>query len=180
MKISAISSSSLLFACYLLNTSITLAALSILNPHILSLNLTNSASEYPPTNADPPNPYQMRVKNTATTVIFGHYSYPIPPILPFDVAVVAEIAQYEVAGSMVAAKGDAPIAQPTFEWRHETHSRTFIRMQQHSVGTMRWETLSQALHGIMQFGWTFNHFVMFQFTVLDDEGVVATGSLEVD
>lgn len=53
-------------------------------------------------------------------------------------------------------------------------------MQQHSVETMRWETMSQALHGIMQFGWTFNHFVGFQFTVLDNEGVVATGSLEVD
>lgn len=179
MKISAISSSPLLFFCYLLNISLSLAALSIPNPHIVSLNLTNSASGLPPTNADLPNPYQMRVKNTPTTLIFGKYSYPLPPILPFDVAVVVEIAQYEVASSMVSAKGDAPIAQPTFEWRYEMY-RTYIRMQQHSVGTMRWETMSQALHGIMQFGWTFNHFVAFEFTVLDDKGVVATGDLGVD
>lgn len=79
---------------------------------------------------------------------------------------------------MVEARGDGPIAQPTFEWRH---GRTCVRAEQHElgVGGLSWLVLAEALHGVREFGETFGVFGC-QFTVLDDTvGVVGSGSVGV-
>ncbi len=94
-------------------------------------------------------------------------------ISAFTLAGIVEKAQYEVVKSVIAAKGDAEIAQPTFEWRH---GRLYVRMEQERL-EMRWETMAEALHGLMEFGWMFA-FVECEVTVLDDgQGVVGRGSV---
>ncbi len=79
---------------------------------------------------------------------------------------------------MVEARGDGPIAQPTFEWRH---GRTYVRVEQRDLagGGLSWVVLAEALHGVREFGETFGVFGV-RFTVLDDTvGVVGSGSVGV-
>lgn len=74
--------------------------------------------------------------------------------------------------AVVEARGDGPIAQPTFEWRH---GRLYVRME-HQL-ELTWLVMAQALHGILDFGDEYG-FRGCVFTVLDDtKGVVGSGSV---
>lgn len=76
--------------------------------------------------------------------------------------------------AVVEARGDGPIAQPTFEWRH---GRLYLRVE-HGLG-LTWLMMADALHGVVEFGHSYG-FVACQFTVLDDVvGVVGSGSVGV-
>ena len=85
---------------------------------------------------------------------------------------IAEKAQYEIVKSIVEAGGDAPIAQPTFEWRH---GRLYLRVE-HML-ELRWKTMAEVVHGVVEFGYAYGTFEL-EFQVLDQkEGVVGSGSV---
>lgn len=87
---------------------------------------------------------------------------------------IVEKAQYEVVSSVVRARGDGPIAQPTFEWRH---GRVYVRVE-HGL-ELTWLVMAEALHGVVEFGYSYGFFGCV-FTVLDDTaGVVGSGSVGV-
>lgn len=78
--------------------------------------------------------------------------------------------------AVVRARGDGPIAQPTFEWRH---GRLYVRVEQQHRLELSWLVMAEALSGVLEFGYTFGFFGC-EFTVLDDAvGVVGGGSVGV-
>lgn len=145
---------------------LTLAALTIVQPKpptVPGQNITSGLY------GNLPDPYQMRIPGTSTTLILGKFTGPLS-----DAAILALLtkAEYEVVKSVVQARGDGPVAQPTFEWRH---GRLYVRMQ-HQL-ELSWLTMADALYGIVQFGYDYGY-LGCQFTVLDDTaGPVATGSI---
>ena len=120
---------------------------------------------------NPPDPYQLRVPDTSTSLVLGKYT---GPITDSTLLAILAKAEYEVVKSVVQARGDGPIAQPTFEWRH---GRTYVRMQHELV--LSWLTMAEALYGIVQFGYDYGY-LGCEFSVLDDTaGVVASGSVGI-
>ncbi|KAF6236260.1 hypothetical protein HO173_005891 [Letharia columbiana] len=169
MKLSP-SSSPLLSFCYL--HTLTLAALSVVSPHPANAMATLNSTTPPPNPARPPlDPTQLRVHGTTTSLVFGKYT---APVSPFDLVGIVEKAQFEIVQSVVKARGDAPIAQPTFEWRH---GRLYVRVE-HELA-LTWLVMAEALHGLRDFGDEYG-FWGLSFTVLDDTaGIVGSGSVGV-
>lgn len=125
----------------------------------------------------PTDPYQMRIRDTTITLIFGKFG---PPPAPRDQnyyrATLLNIlfrAQAEIVKHVVENRGDGTIPMPNLIWRHARH---YVTINQHL--TLPWSTLSQALVGLVDF---YDRFVemALRMTILDDNlGIL--GEVTVD
>ncbi|KAM0804552.1 hypothetical protein BDR22DRAFT_818180 [Usnea florida] len=171
MKISPRSSPSSTLLTFSALYGLTLAALTIVQPNTPNVSRQNITSGNTTSGlyGNPPDPYQLRVTGTSTSLILGKYT---GPVSDSTLLAILTKAEFEVVKSVVQARGDGPIAQPTFEWRH---GRLYVRME-HQL-ELSWLTMAEALYGIVQFGYDYGY-LGCQFTVLDDTaGVVASGSV---
>ena len=117
----------------------------------------------------PPDPYQLRVDNTRTYIIFSKYGRRISSN---DVVRMCFEAQAAVIEAIVINKGDGPMPRlRPLHWYHD------IQMRIAPGGKMSWLMLSHTLNGIVQFLEMFSA-VTVQFEVLDTEyGPVGTGDI---
>ncbi|KAL6716982.1 hypothetical protein ACLMJK_004896 [Lecanora helva] len=124
----------------------------------------------------PLDPYQFEVPRTSTTMIFRNFKNKgIKIISDSNFLGICAAAQYEIAQSSIRAHADATttVAQPNFEWRHGT---TYIRLNIPNL-ELTWKQMSEAVHGIAQFGWHVG-WLATEFVVLDKEkGIVAQGNV---
>ena len=98
----------------------------------------------------PQDPFQMRLRDTTITLIFGKYGQPpsVRDALSYRDTILYLLfrAQTEIVKMVVANKGDGTIPTPNIGWRHGRHFVTINQQLQ-----MPWSTLSQSLVGLMDF-----------------------------
>lgn len=98
----------------------------------------------------PPDPFQMRIRDTTITIIFGKYGKPpsARDALSYRDTLLYLLfrAQAEIVKNVVANRGDGAIPTPNIIWRHARH---FVTVNQHLQ--LPWSTLSQSLTGLMDF-----------------------------
>ena len=120
-----------------------------------------------------PDPFQQRIHGTSTSLILGKYGARVSAL---DLVGIVAKAQYQIVNAVVRARGDGPVEQPTFEWRH---GRLYVRVEQQHRLELSWLVMAEALSGVLEFGYTFGFFGC-EFTVLEDTvGVVGSGSVGV-
>ena len=115
----------------------------------------------------PLDPFQMRIRDTTITLIFGKYGSPpsARDALSYRDTLLYLLfrAQAEIVKNVVTHRGDGRIPTPNIIWRHAQH---FITINQHLQ--LPWSTLSQSLIGLMDF--YDRYYVMtLSVTILEDE-----------
>jgi len=81
--------------------------------------------------------------------------------------------RYEIVQGAIKARGDAPIAQPNFEWHL---GRLHVRLNNPNL-ELTWMVMSEAIQGLRMWGWDVG-FITTEFTILDDTvGPVGSGTI---
>lgn len=128
----------------------------------------------PSLNDYPIDPYQMRVPDTTTSIIFSKYGPPIHFETFFNL--VAK-AQYQVTKAVAAAHGDGPVSQPSFEWSEQKLYIKFSRPLAQS--DLTWLMLADTLEGVRLFFGGSRGWFETSITILDDTaGPVGAGRIE--
>ena len=124
----------------------------------------------------PIDPYQMRVHDTTTSIIFSKYGTPIHSQTLLEL--IAE-AQYQVVQEVIAAHGDGPVLQPHWEW---SEKRLYLRISRPLAREyLTWLMLADTLEGLRNFFDDLQGWFETSFTILDDtagpvgEGIVTFG-----
>lgn len=121
------------------------------------------------------DPYQARVPGTATQVIFSGFTNPHTKIDAADFFYVGYKAQSDIVRNVIRNRGDGPIAQPNLRW---DRYKTALTINHKLDNELTWSTLSQAVEGVINFGWDVGFLTVKQITILDDVlGIVGTGGL---
>lgn len=122
-----------------------------------------------------PDPYQARVYGTRTSLVFSGFSKPYNNVNCADIYTIGARAQYEIVQNVVRNRGDGPIAQPNFQWHRYKTALTF----NHKLDDeLTWLMLSQAIQGVVDFGWDVGCLTIGEIVILDDTlGIVGTGEL---
>ena len=98
----------------------------------------------------PQDPFQMRIRDTTITLIFGKYGKPpsARDALSYRDTLLYLLfrAQAEIVKNVVTNRGDGTIPTPNIIWRHAHH---FVTVNQHLQ--LPWSILSQSLMGLMDF-----------------------------
>ena len=121
----------------------------------------------------PRDPFQLRVPDTTTTLIFSKYG---PPLDLLSIANLLAKAQYALIRSIIAASGDGPVSQLRYEW---TEGRTFMRIWRSSgANYLTWLMMTDTVEGVRVFFDDLRGCFEMQVTILDDTaGVVGGGSV---
>ncbi|KAM0801908.1 hypothetical protein BDR22DRAFT_887961 [Usnea florida] len=149
------------------------------------LNLTFGAQLSPNLNVSgcatklkdyPIDPYQMRVHDTTTSLIFSKYG---PPIHFQTFLELVAKAQYQIVQAVIAAHGDGPVLQRNFEWSEKglylRISRPLARQD------LTWLMLADTLEGVRDFFNGLQGWFETSITILDDiagpvgDGIIAFG-----
>lgn len=141
---------------------------------MLKLPININMSE-PATSANdyPIDPYQMRVPDTTTSLIFSKYG---PPVHFETLLNLVARAQYQIGHAIVAAHGDGPVSRPNFLW---SEGRLYLRISRPlAEEELTWLMLSDTVEGLRLFfaprGW-----FETSITILDDTaGPVGSGTLK--
>ncbi|CAF9931366.1 hypothetical protein IMSHALPRED_008603 [Imshaugia aleurites] len=134
---------------------------------------TNVSAPATSPNEYPIDPYQMRVPGTTTSLILSKYGSPIH--FEAFLNLVAD-AQYQLVASVVAARGDGPVPQPTIQW---AQGKLRVRISRPLAREdLTWLMLADTLEGLRGFfgvrGW-----FETEITILDDTaGIVGSGSVQ--
>lgn len=124
-------------------------------------------------NEYPIDPYQMRVHDTTTSLIFSKYG----PSIHFQtfLELIAK-AQYQIIGAVTAAHGDGPVSQPNFEW---SEKRLYLRISRPlAQQDLTWLMLADTLEGLREFFDGLQGWFETSITILDDTaGPVGEGAI---
>lgn len=125
----------------------------------------NSLSEYPI------DPYQLRVPDTTTSLIFSKYG---PPIHFQTFLDLSARTQYQVVKAVAAAGGDGPISQSYLEW---SEGMLNIRISRPlAQDDLTWLMLADTLEGLRYFFHDLQGWFETSITILDDTaGPVGSG-----
>ena len=116
----------------------------------------------------------MRVPGTTTSLIFSHYG---PPIHFETFLNLIAKAQYQIGWALVAAHGDGPVVQSSFEW---SEGKLYIRISRPlAQEDLTWLMLADTLEGLRRFFGGLRGWFETSITILDDTaGPVGSGSLK--
>lgn len=129
---------------------------------------TKSLNDYPR------DPFQLRVPDTTTTLIFGKYG---PPIHFETFLNLISKAQYQTVQDVIAARGDGPVSRSKFKWTEKIHHVTISRPL--AQEDLTWLMLADALEGLRLFFDGLQGWFETKFTILDDTaGIVGSGSVD--
>lgn len=121
----------------------------------------------------PVDPYQMRVPDTTTSLIFSKYG---PPIHFQTFLELIGKAQYQLVQGVIAARGDGPVPQTKFEW---SEKKLYISISRPlAQEDLTWLMLADTLEGLRLFFDGLQGWFELSVTILDDiAGPVGEGSV---